>query len=158
VSWHKNPYTADSAAFATIDHELHRLRRATLNPYFSKSQIRKFAPWIQDRADTLCRRFQQEYKDTDKVLVINEAYGCLTADAVFEYSFAENYNLVETPNFHAPLIKTLEIYLRSIHIATNIPGLPQLIFNILPQSFVTWLDPSSDINFKFRDVRYRMRV
>ena len=82
VSWHKNPYTADSAAFTTIEHDLHRLRRATLNPYFSKSQIRKFAPWIQERADMLSRRFDQEYKGTDKVVVINEAYACMSKFAL----------------------------------------------------------------------------
>ncbi|KUJ11165.1 cytochrome P450 [Mollisia scopiformis] len=121
--WHKNAFSSDTSAFATADHDLHRTRRATLNPYFSKSQIRKFAPWIQERANMLCRRFQEEYKGTDNVLTINEAFSCLTADSVMEYSFAD------------------------LHIATNFPILIQLQIFILPRSFVTWLDPTSKIIF-----------
>ncbi|KAE8444705.1 hypothetical protein EG329_014363 [Mollisiaceae sp. DMI_Dod_QoI] len=142
--WHHNPYTADKATFATSNHELHRTRRGTLNPYFSKSQIRKFTPWIQDRADVLCRRFTEEYKGTDEIVALNEAFACLTADVVMEYSFAENYNLVENPGFIAPLNKVLEVYLRSVHVASYFPIIVQLQVNILPKWFVTWLDPQSD--------------
>lgn len=124
--WHKNAFSSDKSAFATSNHELHRTRRGTLNPYFSKSQIRKFAPWIQERAHTLCRRFAEEYKGSENALVLNEAFACLTADAVMEYSFAENYNLIENPEFIAPLNRTLELYLRAIPIATNFPIIVQL--------------------------------
>jgi Cytochrome P450 len=55
------------SAFGTTDHDLHRRRPAALNPFFSKGQIRKFSPWIQDRSDILCRRLEDEYKGTDKV-------------------------------------------------------------------------------------------
>lgn len=92
------------------------------------------------------------------MLIINEAYACLTADAVMEYSFAENYNYVEEPDFYAPLNKVLEVHLGGIHIATNLPGLAQLQMENLPKKLVTWLDPGSDIVFRFREVSYHLRV
>lgn len=69
-----------------------------------------------------------------------------------EYSFAENYNLIENPEFIAPLNRTLELYLRAIHIATNFPIIVQLQVNILPKWFVTWLDPASDVILSWRSV------
>lgn len=152
--WHKNAFTSDKSAFATSNHELHRTRRGTLNPYFSKSQIRKFSPWVQERADILCRRFEEEYKGTENPLAINEAFACLTSDVVMEYSFAENYNLIENPEFIAPLNRTLELYLRAVHIATNFPIVVQLQVNILPRWFVTWLDPASDIILSWQSVSH----
>lgn len=93
------------SAFGTTDHDLHRRRRAALNPFFSKTQIRRFSPWIQERADILCRRLEEEYKGTGKVLVLNDAFTCFTADNIMRYSFAEHHNYVESPDFEAPLLK-----------------------------------------------------
>ena len=93
------------AAFATTDHDLHRRRRAVLNPFFSKGQIRKFSPWIQQRADILCRRLEKECKGTNKVLVLNDVFACFTADNIMAYSFGEHHNYVEAPDFEIPVLK-----------------------------------------------------
>lgn len=93
------------SAFGTTDHDLHRQRRVALNPFFSKTQIRKFSPWIQQRADILCRRLEEEYKGTEKVLVLNDAFTCFTADNIMRYSFGEHHTYIENKDFDAPMLK-----------------------------------------------------
>ncbi|KAH7354758.1 cytochrome P450, partial [Rhexocercosporidium sp. MPI-PUGE-AT-0058] len=105
-----------TSAFSTLEHDYHRLRRSMLNPFFSTSKIRSFAPWIQDRVSTLCERFNTEFKTTSsspspempKILNLTNAFSCLTADTVMEYSFASHYDLSATsPDFESDLITVL---------------------------------------------------
>lgn len=42
------------SAFGTVDHEIHRKRRAANSPFFSKQAIKGAEPLIQEQVKTLC--------------------------------------------------------------------------------------------------------
>lgn len=46
------------SALATIDHDLHKLRRAAINPFFSMQSVRKLQPAIEERVDALLDRLR----------------------------------------------------------------------------------------------------
>jgi len=56
--------------FSTIDHDVHRIRRAALLPYFSTAYVRKLQPDFQERLDVLLRRMSG-FKDTDEAVNAN---------------------------------------------------------------------------------------
>lgn len=64
-----------NSVFATPDHNLHRRRRAALNPYFSKSRVASFAPYIQERLNSMCQRVQREFAGKEKVLNLGDMWG-----------------------------------------------------------------------------------
>ena len=144
--------SGQTSAFGTPTHDLHRLRRSALDPFFSKSQIKHFTPWIQDRTDALCRRFRHEFAGTNRVATLNDTFSCLTTDLIMEYLFSENYNLVENPDFIAPLNKALEHYLKRVHWFMAFPWLLQLQLTIIPRAWVEWLDPRSESIFAWMGV------
>jgi hypothetical protein len=39
----------EGASQATVEHDLHRLRRSANDPFFSKKQIKSFTPFIQGK-------------------------------------------------------------------------------------------------------------
>ena len=57
-SWMVSGLFINKSLFGTVSHELHRERRAALNPLFSKSQVRKRQEDIQKRVDTLLERLR----------------------------------------------------------------------------------------------------
>jgi hypothetical protein len=67
----------NKSTFATVEHDLHRMRRAPLLPYFSMVSVRKLQPMLQERIDVLLRR-QKEYKDTGEVLNLSCMYAAMT--------------------------------------------------------------------------------
>lgn len=44
--------------FATVDHDLHKYRRAALNPFFSLQNVRKLQPVIEERVTTMMKRIR----------------------------------------------------------------------------------------------------
>ena len=131
-----------------------------VNQFFSTAKIRTFAPWIQERANSLCERFNNEFKtgkaigdnNQDKVLNLTDAFTCLTADTIMEYSFAEHYDLCGKKDFKSDLIKILVVFFNEMHALINFPSLLWLQMAVLPRWFVLWLDPVNKVIFSYLDV------
>ena len=50
---HTWQFGAPDSVLAAVHHDLHRMRRATLNPYFSKASVYRLEPVIQDKIDEM---------------------------------------------------------------------------------------------------------
>lgn len=71
--WHTKLFGTPDAAFGTVDHNLHRMRRSAMNPFFSKANVRRLQPVIQARVDKLLERIK-EFQASGKPLTISLAY------------------------------------------------------------------------------------
>jgi cytochrome P450 len=86
------------SSFATVSHNLHRLRRAALNPFFSKRAISAIEPLITSKIELLCRRFEDAIK-TKEVIRLDAAYMALTMDIITHYSYGQSYNHLAEDDF-----------------------------------------------------------
>ena len=97
-----------TSMFGTLPHDLHRQRRAALNPYFSKQSVTRLTPVIQSLVDALCGRFRDAQKSGESVN-LGVAYCGLTTDIITEYSFGKPYGFLTRPDFgsdfHALLVQ-----------------------------------------------------
>jgi hypothetical protein len=62
--WEKPPFMVRSidlgfSSFGTLDHDLHRLRRGSLNRFFSKQKVVALQHVIQDLANKLCDKLER---------------------------------------------------------------------------------------------------
>jgi cytochrome P450 len=87
-----------SASFATVPHNLHRIRRAALNPFFSKRSVYKIEPLIMDKVQRLCARFDDEIK-RKRVIRLDAAYMALTMDIITEYGYGESYDYLSEDDY-----------------------------------------------------------
>ncbi|KAL1962675.1 hypothetical protein VTN77DRAFT_9309 [Rasamsonia byssochlamydoides] len=87
-----------TASFATVSHNHHRLRRAALNPFFSKKAVAKMEPLIRDKVERLCARFADAV-DSQAVIRLDAAYMALTMDIITHYAFGESYNYIGDEDF-----------------------------------------------------------
>jgi cytochrome P450 len=60
----------DYSMFATIDHDLHKYRRAALNPFFSLQNVRKLQPVIEERVTTMMKRLR-DFNESGQALHIS---------------------------------------------------------------------------------------
>jgi cytochrome P450 len=89
---------APTSSFATVSHNLHRLRRAALNPFFSKRSIGAIQPLIVSKIELLCRRFENAIK-TKEVIRLDAAYMALTMDVIAHYAYGYSYNHLAEDDF-----------------------------------------------------------
>ncbi|KAL6716018.1 hypothetical protein ACLMJK_006980 [Lecanora helva] len=138
------------AVQSTVQHELHRNRRMTLNPHFSKKSINTFTWFLQQRNDQLCDRLLQEYKGTGKIVTMNDVWGALTADVIINYCFGWDYNFVGYPDFVAPFTQSLKELALGIHVAGHFPWFLKLLQSS-PDWLVGLLNPGMKPVFSFQN-------
>ncbi|GIJ86405.1 hypothetical protein Asppvi_005293 [Aspergillus pseudoviridinutans] len=115
----------DDSLFSTIDHDIHRMRRAALLPFFSNSYVRKMQPDVQERLDVLFKRMAS-FKDTDEPVNAN----CV---------FAAFSN--ETPNFDSSERDASLAGAQSFHLLKRMPWLNTVMMP-LPESLASRLSPA----------------
>lgn len=89
---------APGSAFSTVPHDLHRMRRAALNPFFSKRSVAQLEPIIREKVDKLAGRFEAAV-GTREVIRFDAAYMALTMDVITQYAYARSYNYLAEPDF-----------------------------------------------------------
>lgn len=87
-----------TSMFGTVSHDLHRVRRNALNPFFSKQAISRMEPLIRDLIEKLCVRFES-CRSTGEPVNTLDAYAALTTDIITTYSFNTSYGCLEDPHW-----------------------------------------------------------
>jgi cytochrome P450 len=91
-------FGANTMTFTTSKSDLHALRRAPLNPMFSKRSIAKFEPVIRDKVELMVKGIT-DAKNTGEVLVLSNAFSAFAGDVITEYCFGFCYNHLDSPGF-----------------------------------------------------------
>ena len=91
---------------STVRHDVHRIRRAALNPFFSKRAVVRLEGVIQPLVDKLCSRVQ-EFRKSKELLNLNYAFAALTTDVITLYCFGKSYDDLGKPEFAEQMCKTV---------------------------------------------------
>ncbi len=91
-------FSNEPSVFGSVTHDVHRMRRAPLNPFFSRQAIQRLLPSILSRVTRLCERLE-EMRGTGRPVKMDDAYSALTMDVITEYCFKEPYGCLDDPAF-----------------------------------------------------------
>jgi len=69
------------SVFQTVEHDVHRMRRAALSPFFSKRNIHALEGLITGKVDELAERFAIAHQNAEVVPLLHAA-GALTMDII----------------------------------------------------------------------------
>jgi cytochrome P450 len=83
-----------TATFPTIKHEVHKVRRAALAPFFSPTSIDRFRPVVQRATDRLTDRMKEEIQQ-GKPIPLFFAFRCVTVDIFCEYLYGKQLHLLD---------------------------------------------------------------
>lgn len=130
----------DPFIIGTIDHDLHRNRRAAIAPSFAKAVVQKFEPSVQLMVDKLTHRLDA-LKSTDMILNIQKVFACLTTDIVCQYAFAAPFGYLDSADFSPYWPKAVIDASEGTHFLKQFIWV-QTFMNKLPQSLVARLMPN----------------
>ncbi|TVY42179.1 Cytochrome P450 monooxygenase [Lachnellula occidentalis] len=149
------PWTAGGAltsVIATVGHEHHRLRRAALSPFYTKSSVRASEPIIREHVKVLTTRLQ-EASQTGKVIRIDAAFIALSLDVIYKYCFAEDMKLLLAEDF---ALEWRNALMTSAELAKVFKHLP-LLKRAMPKAMlVKWLGPLLDWKSQCREFAERV--
>ncbi|CCC14864.1 hypothetical protein SMACR_07590 [Sordaria macrospora] len=94
--------------FSTVSHELHRLKRAPLSKFFSRSQMLLLEGEVTDHSRRVINKLLRIGTSTteNKVQDVKEAFNCFTADVIAQYCFGESLGFVDQENGWEPNFAT----------------------------------------------------
>ncbi|KAK2040890.1 cytochrome P450 [Colletotrichum somersetense] len=96
--WWTKTAGSDESSFATVPHNLHRLRRGALNPFFSLRSVVQLEPLIKEKVEKLSARYDGLAK-TGEIVRLDAAFMALTMDIICDYSFARDRKYLDEPDF-----------------------------------------------------------
>lgn len=135
---------------ATVNHDLHRKRRAQLNPFFSKQTLMKYIGSVEAFLEKLSDRLEAS-RISQEPLNLRNTFSALTLDVISLYSFGEEYNCLEMPDFGESLHKGIA---SAGELALLLKQYPQFfeLANMMPYWLVRRLDPNTMSLIEWRDV------
>ncbi|KAL5360631.1 cytochrome P450 [Aspergillus floccosus] len=130
----------DDSLFSTIDHDVHRMRRSALLPFFGPAYFRKLQPEVQERLDVLMKRMEA-LKDTGEPVNANCMFAAFSNDMVQNLAFGQCAHKLETPNFDSSDRDASLSGAQSFHILKRAPWLNNVMMK-LPVSLSCRLNPA----------------
>ncbi|CAI6335332.1 unnamed protein product [Periconia digitata] len=128
------------SCFGTADHDLHRLRRASLNPFFSRTNVREFETSIKQYIN---KSFDQidSYSKTGEVCNLTLAFVSLSIDLITYVAFGWDRGYANHRDFEPNLFGPLRASMGMAHALRHIPFLYPLMSEWIPESVMLKLDP-----------------
>jgi cytochrome P450 len=80
--WFTRQFGPSPCILSTQSHDLHRLRRSVLSPFFSKTNVRKLSHVIENKTEQLMDRLS-EAKEAGAVLHMNAVYAAVANGRLF---------------------------------------------------------------------------
>ncbi|KAK5096990.1 hypothetical protein LTR70_002207 [Exophiala xenobiotica] len=138
-AWSAAMFGNSSSHFGTVPHDQHRLRRAPLNPFFSKRSVTKLEPMIKSAVEKLCTRLRG-FQQTKEPVNLRHAFAALTMDVITDYAFAKSYNCLDEPGFAPIWPEAIDSVSEQSHINKQFPWLLP-VMRLMPLWLVARLNP-----------------
>lgn len=82
---------------SSVEHDIHRIRRSAINPYFSKAAISQLGYQVWEAFELMQAKLT-ERAEVGQVVNLGAALGAVTMDVVTRYVYGESWNVLQTPD------------------------------------------------------------
>ena len=97
-AWTYDAFSAKGATICSADHNVHKARRLSLSPFFSKSKVASGQNLIRRNVDTLCDRISR-FVDLKTTINLGTALSAYTRDVSTEFIIGKTYNSLDQEDF-----------------------------------------------------------
>ena len=127
------------------------MRRAALNPYFSKASVNKLEIINREKVSTLLERFEM-HRATGKLISLSIILRALTSDIINQYAFGNSGNNLDRDDYNAPFYESIAAFFEIAPAAMHCGWLGPVL-NSLPASLMIKLSPAMGTLYRMRKVR-----
>ncbi|KAJ5860070.1 cytochrome P450 [Penicillium soppii] len=125
----------------SISHDIHRIVRAPMNPFFSRSGLRRVEYKVVERVRKLCLRLESE-ANTGNPVNFNDAFASLATDVASAIFHEEPSNFLEDEKFNARWWEILRMGLTTVPLLVELPWIARAIttpvIKLLTERLTNW--------------------
>ncbi|KAE8383477.1 cytochrome P450 [Aspergillus bertholletiae] len=132
-------FGAPDSVLAAVHHDLHRMRRAILSPFFSKASVYRLEPVIQDKIDEMLERMEG-FRLSRQPIPLFEMFAALTNDVVMEYAFARSDRRLAQPDFDPVFLNALTAASDMSHWVLHLNWILEILQS-MPVWLARWFNP-----------------
>jgi hypothetical protein len=133
------PFGLKTAAVTTLRNEVHRVRRAAINPLFSRRVVLDLEGVVQLKVQWLCRRLSEALR-AGKPMDLHHGFRAVSVDVITDYAFDNCFNLLDSPNLGADFFNLLRGMVPVFWIFQQFPFM-QKLSTILPPWLLIKMSP-----------------
>ena len=134
----------------TLPHDLHRLRRAAVNPYFSKSSVRRLEPIIQGSLARLLARMEAG-QPSGEIMRLPIVFKALTCDIIQEYAFGTEEKHMDKADYNISFFEAVAAFIEGSHLLLHVGWIGPLTES-LPIAVTSRLLPAMGGLYKMQQV------
>ncbi|OJJ50966.1 hypothetical protein ASPZODRAFT_56920 [Penicilliopsis zonata CBS 506.65] len=141
-----NGYMAYGSVLGTESHDLHRHRRAALNPFFSKQSVRKLEGTLHNVVTKVVQRLREraaKQGPEEGIVNLNVLFASMTSDIVTKYALGESWGYLDMKDLNEQAYRVISASCSGFHLTTFAPSVTSMIRR-LPRSVMMRL---IDISF-----------
>jgi cytochrome P450 len=128
-----------TAAVTTLRNELHRVRRAAINPLFSRKVVLDLEEVVQSKVQRLCQLLSDKLK-AGEPMDLHYGFRAVSVDVITDYAFDNCFDLLETPTLGTEYFDLLRGLVPSFWIFQQFPFV-QKLSTMLPPWLLIRLSP-----------------
>ncbi|KIX00556.1 uncharacterized protein Z518_09621 [Rhinocladiella mackenziei CBS 650.93] len=136
--------------FQTVEHDVHRMRRAALSPFFSKRNIQALEGLIISKVDELAERFAMTHRDGE-IIPLLHATGALTMDIISVYAYGKDVRKLQRADWAG---EELEAYSKLSQLGPfgrHFAWISKMVLLMLPMHIVERISPAAALIPKNRE-------
>jgi cytochrome P450 len=136
---HCNSLMVPGSLVSTPSHDLHRMRRGPLNPFFSKQSIRRLEPILQRCLEKVLVIFS-ERAESSKPINTKMLFSAATNDIIIEYAFGHGWNNLDSPDLNESFLEVMDKGSYMWHVSSYFPWVMRGL-TALPESVAAYAAP-----------------
>lgn len=139
-----------TAAITTLRNEDHRVRRAAINPLFSRKVVLDLEGVVQSKVKKLCQLVSERIK-AGKPIDLHHGFRAVSVDVITDYAFDNCYNLLDSPKLGKEFFDMIRGMVPTFWIFQQFPFMQKLT-TILPPWLVVKMSPEMGLLVQLQSV------
>lgn len=120
---------AQNSILATISHDVHRMRRNSINAFFSTASVRKVEPMVREKLEKMLSRWGEPSSKDAKVLHLHTVFRAYASDIITTYAFGDCFHFLAKEDWGKAYFEATENYFHLTHIFAHFPIAMKLFIN-----------------------------
>ncbi|PYH98107.1 cytochrome P450 [Aspergillus ellipticus CBS 707.79] len=121
-----------TAEILTLDHDVHRMRRAIISPFFSRRSIQEISDVTRGATTKLMDRLQQ-FHDEDKIVRLDDAFAAMASDIITYLVYGHSQGFLDSEDFESEIRLLVNEAAATCHINRFIPPLATILRSMPPR-------------------------